>query len=130
MRSWRACTVFLGISLIGAPRLVALEDCELAGDDDGDLLADCADDECASSPTCSEAGHCGDGIDNDGDLRIDCNDCDCFGEPACVPPVESDCSDGSSDDCDGLIDCLDPDCARAAACTRPLRRGDATGDGE
>jgi hypothetical protein len=48
------------------------EDCGNGVDDDADLLADCADDDCV----CAESD-CDDGDDDDGDGDVDCEDDDC-----------------------------------------------------
>lgn len=99
-------------------------------DNDGDMAIDCADSDCAASPTCVEV--CTDGVDNDGDMMIDC--ADTAGCPAMTPcqpngkvcagglcacpggTTEMACNDGMDNDCDGLSDCLDPNCAAAPNC--------------
>src|SRR5688572_32647961 len=52
------------------------EHCFDAVDNDRDLLADCADTDCAE--VCVE--DCGDFVDNDRDGKEDCHDSDCDGE--------------------------------------------------
>jgi hypothetical protein len=115
-----------------------VEDCTDGEDNDGDTLADCDDDDCATDPTCYESD-CEDGIDQDGDTFIDCDDEDCYGEDGCCgdgncDPVENACDDGLEaymcpddcgrprpnernrceneldDDCDGCTDAGDSDC--------------------
>ena len=61
-------------------------------DNDGDLLADCAD------PDCSGVGHC-----------TVCNS----GSPAEPEFGPEQCTDGRDNDCDGAADCVDSDCSAA-----------------
>jgi hypothetical protein len=58
-------------------------ECNDGVDNDGDGLADCQDDGCATAPTCLgapetvEDATCADGVDNDLDGLVDCDDGDC-----------------------------------------------------
>ncbi|MEC9476521.1 MAG: hypothetical protein VX764_05720 [Planctomycetota bacterium] len=63
---------------------LAPEDCLVAGDEDGNGLADCADPACAAEPQCQEAGNCDDFVDNDLDGDVDCADADCAADAACA----------------------------------------------
>ncbi len=85
----------------GAPPMQEI--CGDGVDNDGDELADCADEDCASDAACEMVDVyggppveevCGDAIDNDGDSLVDCDDEDCVEDPACaaaeapaVPPT-------------------------------------------
>ena len=64
--------------------------CDDGVDNDGDIYADCADPDCASTPAC--AG-CNGGLDPTPE----------FGVAACT--------DGLDNDCDGVTDCADDDCS-------------------
>ena len=94
-----------------------LENCMIAGDEDGDMLADCADPDCVglagpSGETCEAIeATCDDGFDNDGDGATDGADTDCDGSESC-PSCESgdQCSDGEDNDGDGNSDCADGGC--------------------
>ena len=59
-------------------------------DNDGDGLADCADPDCAITPSCLPQPEtaCDDGLDNDGDGVIDCADSDCATAAACLPQYQ------------------------------------------
>ncbi len=63
-----------------------VEDCDVAGDEDGDSLADCRDPECNNQTgpgggTCQTVEtSCADAYDNDGDGASDCADTDCAAE--------------------------------------------------
>ena len=93
------------------------ENCAVAGDEDGDGNADCADPDCVglagpSGETCEAAeATCDDGFDNDGDGATDGADTDCDGSESC-PSCESgdQCSDGEDNDGDGNSDCADGGC--------------------
>ena len=93
------------------------ENCAVAGDEDGDMVADCADPDCVglagpSGETCEAAeATCDDGFDNDGDGATDGADTDCDGSESC-PTCESgdQCSDGEDNDGDGNSDCADGGC--------------------
>ena len=93
------------------------ENCAVAGDEDGDMAADCADPDCVglagpSGETCEAAeATCDDGFDNDGDGATDGADTDCDGSESC-PSCESgdQCSDGEDNDGDGNSDCADGGC--------------------
>ena len=93
------------------------ENCAVAGDEDGDMLADCADPDCVglagpNGETCEAAeATCDDGFDNDGDGATDGADTDCDGSESC-PSCESgdQCSDGEDNDGDGNSDCADGGC--------------------
>ena len=93
------------------------EDCEVAGDEDGNGAADCEDAACAGTSACAT---CTDQI-KDGDET----DVDCGGRcPACgdgnVCRDDADCSSGL---------CGGGQCARLASCKEILDRGFARGDG-
>jgi len=152
--------------------------CEDGLDNDCDGAIDCADPECAGTPTCppgcnfnglcepplgenpcncadcAEAENhpivCEDGLDNDCDGAIDCADPECAGTPTCPPgcnsnglcepplgenpctcppdcgqailehPSQGNCQDGIDNNCNGLIDCADPDCATDPTCAGPV----------
>ena len=93
------------------------ENCGVAGDEDGDMLADCADPDCdgmmgPNGETCEATeASCADGQDNDGDGAVDGADTDCDGSEDC-PTCESgdQCSDGEDNDGDGNSDCADGGC--------------------
>ena len=93
------------------------ENCSVAGDEDGDMLADCADPDCdgetgPNGETCEAVeATCNDGFDNDGDGATDGADTDCDGSESC-PSCESgdQCSDGEDNDGDGNSDCADGGC--------------------
>ena len=93
------------------------ENCAVAGDEDGDMLADCADPDCdgetgPNGETCEAVeATCDDGFDNDGDGATDGADTDCDGSESC-PSCESgdQCSDGEDNDGDGNSDCADGGC--------------------
>lgn len=84
-------------------------------DDDGDLLINAADPECAYGWDPSgeefEAGECEDLVDNDLDGWVDGDD------PQCIFGSETDglpggtCNNGEDDDGDGWVDHRDPDCS-------------------
>lgn len=98
-----------------------VEDCNDGVDNDGDGMIDCADQDCSLDPACmtpQTETQCADGIDNDMDGQVDCADMDCASAPACQPNAEI-CNDGMDNDGDGLADCNDPDCAGAANCQPP-----------
>ena len=96
-------------------------DCEIGRacrdgvDDDGDLLVDCADADCAAAPNCVPEAVCDDGLDDDFDGDIDCADEDCDGIGICELPEVS-CDDGGDNDGDGDVDCDDADCDLATYC--------------
>ncbi len=101
---------------------VVPEVCDNGTDDDGDLLADCEDTDCAAQScgpnglvcigtTCDCMGGttenaCSDANDNDCDGLVDCADADCGGAPSCA----EDCTDGVDNNGDLLADCADPLC--------------------
>lgn len=103
---------------IATPFLLALggcqnfEACELAGDEDEDGLADCADPECGSSLNC-QAENCTNTVDDNGNGLVDCNDPGCAADPACVAEL---CDNKLDDDGDLTIDCVDEDCALDPLC--------------
>ena len=69
------------------------EDCDQAGDQDGDGLDDCEDDDCADHEF----------ADADGDGFDACADCD--DDDAMVNPYATEiCDDGIDNDCDDLVD--------------------------
>ncbi len=103
------------------------ENCSVAGDEDNNGLADCADPACYGQTgpgpvlgTCGDEetlAACADNYDNDGDGKIDCQDEDCFGT-SCAEV----CGDGLDNDGDGKTDCQDEDCfdpSCAEDCTNP-----------
>ncbi|MEI8254239.1 MAG: MopE-related protein [Deltaproteobacteria bacterium] len=107
------------------------EICTNGIDDNANGLIDCADPDCATSPSCvctptgteNSNAACSDGVDNDCDSAIDCADSGCAATTvcgACVPtgPESSNgsCSDGVDNDCDAQIDCADPGCAMVPVC--------------
>ena len=82
----------------------AIEICYDGIDNDGDGLADCADDDCAENLLCiiggggttepeAEIEICYDGIDNDKDGLTDCKDSDCAENLLCLmaPPEDETC---------------------------------------
>ena len=93
------------------------ENCAVAGDEDGDGNADCADPDCdglmgPNGEICEAVeATCDDGADNDGDGATDGADTDCDGSESC-PTCESgdQCSDGEDNDGDGNSDCADGGC--------------------
>ena len=93
------------------------ENCAVAGDEDGDMSADCADPDCdgmmgPNGEICEAVeATCDDGADNDGDGATDGADTDCDGSESC-PSCESgdQCSDGEDNDGDGNSDCADGGC--------------------
>ncbi|HSA59468.1 MAG TPA: hypothetical protein VLJ37_07265 [bacterium] len=108
------------------PPAAALEDCAVAGDEDGDGVADCLDADCAADPACAlpppavAEGDCLDGIDGDSDGALDCADTDCAADPACaLPPAVAveDCATVADEDGDGQGQCSDTDCAGDPACS-------------
>lgn len=93
------------------------EVCDDGVDNDGDGLADCADDVCAGQTgqdgSICEPGReqsCSDGGDNDGDGKVDCSDEDCDQIDGCQFTGESQCDDGFDNDNDGDTDCQDLNC--------------------
>lgn len=107
------------------PPAAAPEDCAVAGDEDGDGVADCLDTDCAADPACSSPpsateGDCTDGLDADSDGALDCADADCAADPACLlapPPLAEDCTTAADEDGDGQGQCSDTDCAGDPACS-------------
>ena len=96
-------------------------------DNDGDTLADCADNDCAVTPLCTTATEtvCADKIDNDKDGTVDCSDADCAKDLACQSTTtEQNCIDKVDNDKDAKIDCADTDCAKDLACTAPPAEAD------
>ena len=96
------------------------ENCAVVGDEDGDMLADCADPDCVglagpSGETCEAVETtCDDGFDNDGDGATDGTDTDCDGSESCPSCEGGDqCSDGEDNDGDGNSDCADGGCDEA-----------------
>ena len=75
----------------------AAEVCTVAGDEDGDGQADCADSDCAAQ-ACTLAGG-GSGT---------CQGGSCVAA-TCTPSTEI-CDSGADEDCDGASDCADADC--------------------
>src|SRR5687767_9051245 len=70
----------------GAPDVLPVEICDDDEDNDGDGLADCADDECDGIGGCTVGGEvdCNDLFDNDGDNAADCADTECASALACI----------------------------------------------
>ncbi len=99
--------------------LCTCDDCEVGAacldeiDNDGDMLTDCEDPDCAEITQCIPETECTDGVDNDLDGDVDCDDADCA---ATVCAAETDCHDEVDDDSDGLTDCQDPGCASDPTC--------------
>ena len=107
-----------------------VEVCDNFFDDDGDGQVDCADDTCASSPSC-QTEVCDDTLDNDGDGEVDCDDGDCILDPACVDETPDEvCDDEVDNDQDGQTDCQDSDCASAPACQTDAEVCDDTLDND
>ena len=73
-----------GVRTTSAPTQTP-EDCADGMDNDGDLLVDCLDDDCAYDLAChDEFGEaCADGVDNDGDDDVDCEDTACANYGTC-----------------------------------------------
>ena len=93
------------------------ENCAVAGDEDGDMAADCADPDCdgmmgPNGEICEAIeATCDDGFDNDGDGATDGADTDCDGSESCPSCEGGDqCSDGEDNDGDGNSDCTDGGC--------------------
>jgi cysteine-rich repeat protein len=110
---------------LGEPPAAVEEDCSAAGDEDDNLLADCADPACADAPSCQVTpGVCGDGHADPGE---ECDDGNAINGDACdtncttprcgnaaVDPDEQ-CDDGNStngDACDA--NCTAPRCGNRA----------------
>lgn len=109
------------------------EDSEVAcsdkEDNDGNGLADCADETCRIFSFCREDSdaRCSDGNDNDVDGLVDCADTDCCSSASCYltktcgEKSKEACSDKKDNDEDGLIDCADFSCMdNAHCCVEPL----------
>ncbi|MDO8519605.1 MAG: putative metal-binding motif-containing protein [Deltaproteobacteria bacterium] len=96
----------------GEPPVTGSENCEVAGDEDGDAYADCDDTDCDDHPSClgDDGGDDGDDDDGDGGTTVE------------------NCTNGSDDDGDSYADCTDTECASLAVCTDP-GNADADGDG-
>ena len=111
-------------------------DAEICGnniDDDANGKTDCADDACASDPSCQTAPVyeiCNNNIDDDGNGQKDCDDAACAQSPACQSePVHEICNNNIDDDANGKTDCADDACAQSPACqTGPIDQPDP-GDG-
>ena len=95
----------------------AAENCAVAGDEDGDGAADCADPDCdgqvgPNGENCEATeASCADGQDNDGDGAVDGADTDCDGSEDCPSCEAGDqCADGEDNDGDGNSDCADGGC--------------------
>jgi hypothetical protein len=117
----------------GAPNQQSTEACGNMFDDDFDMLADCADPDCAAEPACQPVEICDNGLDDEGDMLADCADVmDCENQPcgafgtvclggSCACPggaiMESDCGDLTDNDCDGDVDCADADCFMFPVCS-------------
>jgi hypothetical protein len=111
----------------GAANLVP-EICNNMVDDDGDMLTDCADPDCAMAAGCTEI--CNDMVDNNNNGFVDCQEMSCDAQSCganglvcasgmCACPggtTESSCGDMADNDCDGLVDCSDPDCLGSMLC--------------
>lgn len=88
-------------------------------DNDGDLLVDSSDPECAPFYEDEEEfentyGFCHDEVDNDGDELTDASDPDCdpfYGDEEVFENTDMLCHDESDNDGDLLVDSSDPDCA-------------------
>ena len=126
---WSATTILTP----GAPNQQSTEACGNMFDDDFDMLADCADPDCAAEPACQPVEICDNGLDDEGDMLADCADAmDCENQPcgafgtvclggSCACPggaiMESDCGDLTDNDCDGDVDCADADCFMFPVCS-------------
>ncbi len=96
-----------------------VEDCESAGDEDDNGLADCEDPECADATACATPDtevDCANEADDDEDGDIDCDDEDCDGDDACsgCPPVdEVEVTDATLVDTTGMLNnfvCVEDAC--------------------
>ncbi len=115
----------------------AVEDCAVAGDEDGDGLADCADPDCADLEACGGPLDCctpkpqaGCGADPAVEACVCAIDATCCTDDwdlscahkaklsclaACELPPEK-CTGGVDEDGDLSVDCLDPDCIGVWPC--------------
>ncbi|MCP4806822.1 MAG: hypothetical protein GY913_02305 [Proteobacteria bacterium] len=89
--------------------------CEAAGDEDGDGWENELDPDCLLSN--KEKGYlgfaCNDGVDNDGDTFVDADDVDCLSPwRASEEEIDAgtDCTNGTDDDGDGWVDADDGGC--------------------
>ena len=116
----------------GAP---PVEDCAVAGDEDGNGLADCEDPACVDDvincppppvEDCAVAG------DEDGNGLADCEDPACVDDVInCPPPVEEDCTVEGDEDGNGLADCDDAVCAAdKVLCPPPIDAEDCAVAGD
>lgn len=95
------------------------EDCETAGDEDGNGTADCDDPSCASASACA-APSCTDTMRNGDEADIDCGgSCPTCGDGATC---------GADSDCDSGL-CGATTCVRLSSCGAILAGGFSTGDG-
>lgn len=101
--------------------LTALEVCIDGVDNDGDGKIDCADADCAGSPSCA-VELCDNDKDDDQDGLIDCTDPECSTAVNCAKVVINGpeiCNNKIDDDKDGAIDCRDRDCRKNPLCRIP-----------
>lgn len=121
-------TAFITINQTAAePGMVAMmeADCGNSIDDDGDMMVDCFDPDCAMDPICEIGGPetmCSDMVDNDADMSTDCLDADCDMNTDCETG-DAECTAGADEDMDGLVNCEDPGCDGFDG-----ENGDGTGD--
>ncbi len=105
----------------------AVEQCFVAGDEDGNGLADCADPACwKPNGGCKEV--CSGGHDEDADGLVDCEDDDCWVKDGVC---KEKCTGGKDEDGDGAIDCADSDCwVKGSGCKEVCSGGkDEDGNG-
>ena len=132
----------------GGGAVTPAEDCDAAGDEDGDLLADCEDPDCTFLPgrcleDCRNVDAASAPLDDDGDGLADCADNDCFGKAgpggAACPGRACEAADcGLRQACEGADVCRactreacgTAACVGARICVEDCARaGDEDGDG-
>ncbi len=128
--------------LTGVVARIDDESCADGLDNDGDMVLDADDPDCAGpfgsewpNPACPQRAECADGVDNNGDGLVDGDDPTCAdgtGRWEGEPPV---CANGEDDDGDGLVDRDDHGCATEAGVDElpvgdGLESGDLCLDGE
>ena len=155
-------SAFWAVALLGSLETAScgskapVEQCFVAGDEDGNGLADCEDSVCwrangsckqncesdtedqdadglagCMDPNCWVKGGsctevCDSGKDEDGDGKVDCGDSDCATFDACVER----CTGGKDEDLDGAVDCADSDCWTKDDGCKELCSGGADEDGD
>lgn len=95
------------------------EDCETAGDEDGNGAADCDDPACASASACA-APSCTDTMPNGDETDVDCG--------GGCPPCGDRALCGANGDCDSGL-CGAGTCVRLSSCREILAGGFSIGDG-